>query len=250
MQRPITRSPAAKPAVAAATSPAHSMPAGLPFGSYAPWPPRSSPRLNDVARTLTSSWPCLGSGVGTSRGSSANPRSDCTTQYDLIAAPAAKNESDDTARSVRFSRAELEAVGSIPFALDAVAARSVAVQRCDEAEQATVCAVSKLVTTYLHEVTGTDVLAADTVPINAGRRRRFERPDRRVALVAFDVEVDDRVRRDHDDLLDRPFDDDPFRDVVVRVRVVSERRSARNEQGRKQFPQHDATPSAADEAVA
>src|SRR5262245_51833740 len=118
---------------------------------------------------------------------------------------------------------------SVPLALDAVPACGVAVQRRDEAEQAAVGAVSELMATRFDQVAGADVLAADAVAEDSGRCRRLERPDGRLAFVVLYVEVDERVRGDEDDLLDRAFDLDPFRDVVVRVAVMSERQRADNE---------------------
>src|SRR5262245_32421502 len=104
--------------------------------------------------------------------------------------------------------------GSVPLVLDAVAARGVAAQRRDEAEQATVRAVAKLMATRFDPVTDADVIAPNTVAEDAGRCRRFEGPDRRLAFGVLDVEIDERVRRDEDDLLHRALDLDPFRDVV------------------------------------
>src|SRR6185503_2409580 len=102
---------------------------------------------------------------------------------------------------------------SVPLALDAVPARGVAVHRRDEAEQATVRAVSKLMTARFDGVAGADVVAPDAVAVDSRRRRGLERPQGRLALAVLDVEIHDRVRRDEDDLLDGAFDDDPLRDV-------------------------------------
>ena len=71
---------------------------------------------------------------------------------------------------------------SVPLPLDAVPARSVAVQRRDEAEQAAVRAVSKQVAARFDRVAGAHVFAPDAVVEDAGRRRRFERPDAVLAL--------------------------------------------------------------------
>jgi len=45
----------------------------------------------------------------------------------------------------------------------------------------------------------------------------FERPRCRLALLAFDVDVDNRVRDDEHDLLDRALHHRPRRQVVVTV---------------------------------
>ncbi len=73
-QRPITRSPAAKPVAPSpsfTTSPAHSPPPGL-AGAPA-LPPSSSPRFSAAARTRTRISPGLGSGAGVSRSSTFVP---------------------------------------------------------------------------------------------------------------------------------------------------------------------------------
>src|SRR5215831_19906098 len=86
--RPIIRSPVATlvtPSPTLTTSPAHSPPPGR---AGAPgFPPSSSPRFSDEARTRTRISPGLGSGVAVSRSSTFVPPAPGLIQYAFILAP-------------------------------------------------------------------------------------------------------------------------------------------------------------------
>ena len=104
--------------------------------------------------------------------------------------------------------------------LDAVAACYVAVHRSDKAEQATVRTISMEMATCFDEIAGTEIFTPYTVGKNAGRGRRFERPDRHGSTVVCDVKIDDRVWCDEYNLPHRSFELGPIPDVVGRVRVM------------------------------
>ena len=109
------------------------------------------------------------------------------------------------------------------MSLDAVVSRSIAMHWRNEAEQATVRAISMTMATCFDGITGTEVVTPYAVREYTGRRRRFKHPGCYGPTVVCDIKIDDRVWRDKYDLAHRSFYLKPVLDVVVRVRVMGAR---------------------------